>query len=168
MRIRLMLLTSTSFIALCFFGAVAAVLAQQPVDIKITTIQMRHQQMGVGIERFAKYAKEQLGDKVRVRAYPAAQLYTGQEEIQALMKGEIQMSYIIASPLDYVDPATQVIKLPYIYPDIQTGYKIMDGPIWKKLSARLEKKKHRHAWRRFLRHGYRLEQQAPGPQSGGL
>jgi TRAP-type C4-dicarboxylate transport system substrate-binding protein len=33
-----------------------------------------------------------------VRAYPAAQLYTGQEEIQALMKGEIQMSYFIASP----------------------------------------------------------------------
>lgn len=114
--------------------------AEQPIDIKITTIQMKHQQMGVGIDRLAKYAKEQLGEKVRIRTYPAAQLYTGQEEIQALMKGEIQMSYIIASPLDYVDPPTQIIKLPYLCPDIDTTYKIMDGPVGKKLMSRLDKK----------------------------
>ena len=58
-----------------------------PVDIKITTVQMRHQQMGVGIDRLAKYIQANLKDKVRVRRYAAAQLYTGQEEIQAVMKG---------------------------------------------------------------------------------
>ncbi len=61
----------------------------QPIDVKITTIQLRHQQGGVGAERLAKYAQERLKDKVRVRTYPAAQLYSGQEEIQAIMKNFI-------------------------------------------------------------------------------
>lgn len=140
MKTRCMFLCIALFIAIYFLGMPVPIFAQQPVDIKITTIQLRHQQMGVGIERLAKYAKEKLGDKVRVRTYPAAQLYTGNEEIQALMKGEIQMSYIIASPLDFVDPPTQVVKLPYMFPDIDIAYKVMDGPIGKKVFGRLEKK----------------------------
>jgi C4-dicarboxylate-binding protein DctP len=142
MKTRVALLNIALCVAVCSVGVPALFAAEQPVDIKITTIQLRQQQMGIGIERLAKYinADPKLKDKVRVRTYPAAQLYTGQEEIQALMKGEIQMSYIIASPLDYVDPPTQLIKLPYLCPDIETTYKIMDGAIGKKLMARLDKK----------------------------
>lgn len=115
-------------------------MAQQPVDIKITTVQLRHQQMGVGIERFAKYAQEKLKDKVRIRTYPAAQLYTGQEEVQAAIKGEIQMAYVIASSMDLVHPSMELWKLPYLFPDIETGYKVMDGPVGKKAFANVEKK----------------------------
>jgi TRAP-type C4-dicarboxylate transport system substrate-binding protein len=60
----------------------------QVIDIKITTIQLRHQQMGVGIERLAKYinADPRLKDKVRVRTYPATQLYGFMEDIQATIR----------------------------------------------------------------------------------
>ena len=113
-----------------------------PIDIKITTVQMKHQQMGVGIERLAKYinADPKLKDKVRVRTYAAAQLYTGQEETQALIKGEIQMSYVIASAMDLVHPSMELWKLPYLFPDIETGYKVMDGPVGKKAFANVETK----------------------------
>jgi len=122
------------------FSMGSAELFASPVDIKITTVQLRHQQMGVGIERFAKYAQETLKDKVRVRAYPAAQLYTGQEETQAVMKGEIQMAYVIASSMDLVHPSMEMWKLPYLFPDIETSYKIMDGPVGKKAFANVEAK----------------------------
>ncbi len=115
-------------------------LSAQPVDIKITTVQLRQQQMGVGIERFAKYAQEMLKDKIRVRAYPAAQLYTGQEETQAVIKGEIQMAYVIASSMDLLHPSMELWKLPYLFPDIETSYKIMDGPVGKKAFANVEAK----------------------------
>jgi hypothetical protein len=36
-----------------------------PIDIKVSTIQLRQQQMGIGIERFAKYVQEELKDSVR-------------------------------------------------------------------------------------------------------
>ena len=113
-----------------------------PIELKITTVQLRQQQMGEAIERLAKYinADPRLKDKVRVRTYPAAQLYTGQEETQALIKGEIQMSYVIASSMDLVHPSMELWKLPYLFPDIEAGYKVMDGPVGKKAFANVETK----------------------------
>jgi len=118
----------------CMFSDVAAA----PVEIRITTVQMKHQQMGVGIERLAKYIQANLKDKVRVRTYPAAQLYTGQEEIQAVIKGEIQMAYVIGAALEPVDPSLELIKLPFIFPNIDVSYKVLEGPVGKKLFAKLD------------------------------
>jgi C4-dicarboxylate-binding protein DctP len=111
-----------------------------PIEIRITTVQMKHQQMGVGIERLAKYIQANLKDKVRVRTYPAAQLYTGQEEIQAVMKGEIQIAYVIGAALEPVDPSLELIKLPFIFPNIEVSYKVLEGPVGKKLFAKLEQR----------------------------
>jgi tripartite ATP-independent transporter DctP family solute receptor len=138
MKTRSMILIVVLSMVLCLSGTPA--LFGQTVDIKITTVQLRNQQMGVGIERLAKYVKDNLGSKVRVRTYPAAQLYTGQEELQAVIKGEIQMAYIIASPFDTLVPETQAIKLPYLCQDIDTSYLLWDGAIGKKLSSMLDKK----------------------------
>ncbi len=111
-----------------------------PVDIKVTTIQLKQQQLGEGIERFAKYAQEELKDKIRVRTYPAAQLFTGQEEVQALQKGESQIAYVIGSALDMIEPSMQMLTLPYLFPNQDITYRIMDGPTGKKLWAKVEKK----------------------------
>jgi C4-dicarboxylate-binding protein DctP len=123
-----------------FIGMFTPLSSAAPIEIKLTTVQMKNQQMGIGIERFSKYATEILKDKVRIRTYPAAQLYTGQEEIQALMKGEIQMAYIIASSLDYLHPSMELTKLPYLAPDVETAYSYMDGSTGKKLFALMEPK----------------------------
>lgn len=120
--------------------ATAGLNAQAPIDIKITTIQMRHQQMGVGIERLSKYINEKLKDKVRVRIYPAAQLYTGQEEIQAIIKGEIQIAYVISSNMEPVHPSMELKNLPFLFPDVETLYKFFDGPMGKKIFSNVEKK----------------------------
>ena len=111
-----------------------------PIDIKVSTIQLRQQQLGVGIERFAKYAQEELKDSVRVRTYPAAQLYTGQEETQALMKGQTQIAYVIGSSLDMVEPAMQMMNLPFLFPTQNISYQLVDGAIGKKLWGLVEKK----------------------------
>lgn len=118
------------------YGTVLA----QTVDLKVTTVQMRHQQMGVGIERFAKYSQEKLKDKVRIRTYPAAQLYTGQEEIQAVIKGEIQIAFVIGSTLELIDPSQELLKLPFFFPNVEMCYQYMDGPAGKKLFDKIEEK----------------------------
>lgn len=128
------------FIGIFLLAGFTEVLAQQPVDIKITTIQLRQQQCGVGIERLAKYAQEKMKDKIRVRTYPAAQLYTGQEEVQAIIKGEVQMAYVIASSMDLVHPCMELWKMPYLFPDMETSYKVIDGPLGKKAFSYVEQK----------------------------
>jgi len=110
-----------------------------PADIKITTVQLRHQQMGEAIERLAKFihGDVKLKDKVRVRTYPAAQLYTGQEEIQAVIKGEIQIAFVIGSALELIDPSLELIKLPFLFPDVETSYKVLEGSVGNKLFSKL-------------------------------
>jgi len=75
-----MKLTLAAFTLICVgvFVVSSALLHHQ---IKITTVQLRQQQMGEGIERLSKYinADAKLKDRVRVRTYPAAQLYTGRK-----------------------------------------------------------------------------------------
>lgn len=127
------------FVLAGFFMIVSGAKAA-PIDIKVTTIQLKQQQLGVGVERFAKYAQEELKDKIRVRTYTAAQLFTGQEETQALMKGESQIAYVIGSALDMIEPSMQMLTLPYLFPSQDATYKIMDGPVGKKLWGKVEKK----------------------------
>ena len=133
-------LLSVVFLAVALLAQVGEVSAQQPIDIKITTIQLRQQQMGVGVERLAKYMRETLKDKVRVRTYPAAQLYGFMEDIQATIKGEVEMAYVIGSSLEPIDGTQELAKLPFLFPNIDVTYKVLDGPLGKKLFGRLEQK----------------------------
>jgi C4-dicarboxylate-binding protein DctP len=133
-------IVSVAFVAILVLAGFAEVMAQQPVDIKITTVQLKQQQMGVGIDRLAKYAQEKLKDKIRVRTYPAAQLYGGQEELQAVIKGEIQIAFVIGSTLELLDPSQELLKLPFFFPSIDVTYKYLEGPVGKKLFSKIDQK----------------------------
>ena len=127
---------------ICLGSFVVSSAFAAPIEIKITTVQLRQQQMGEGIERLAKYinADAKLKDKVRVRTYPAAQLYTGQEEIQAVIKGEIQMAYVIGSAVEPIDTSLELLKLPFLFPDVDALYKVLDGPVGQRLFSKLKEK----------------------------
>ncbi len=127
------------FVAVLLFSGFTEVSAQ-PVELKITTVQLRQQQMGVGIDRLSKTLQEKLKDKIRVRTYPAAQLYSGQEEIQAVIKGEIQMAFVIGSTLELLDASQELLKLPFFFPSIDVTYKYLEGPVGKKLFAKIDQK----------------------------
>ena len=134
-------LAALPFLVLLFVAAVSTrVMAQQPVDIKITTIQLKQQQMGVGIERLATYVKEVLGNKVRVRAYPAAQLYSGKEEIEAVLKGEVQIAYVLASIFEPIEPSWNIKNLPFLFPNDSVQYAVFDGPVGKRIYSKFEQK----------------------------
>jgi C4-dicarboxylate-binding protein DctP len=99
------------------------------ITIKLTTVQMPKQQMGKGAQQLAAMVNKELGDKVEIKVYPSAQLYGGKEEIEALMRGEIQMCLPIGSQLENVDPALQLFKLPFVFPSAEVAYKVLDSDI---------------------------------------
>jgi len=114
-----------------------AVLAAKKITIKLTTVQMPAQQMGKGAQQLAKLVGKEMGDKVEIKVYPSAQLYGGKEEVEALMRGEIEMCFPIGSQLENLDPALQVFKLPFIFPDADTAYKVLDSEIGTALMKKL-------------------------------
>jgi len=111
--------------------------AAKKITIKLTTIQMPKQQMGKACLNLGKIVNSKLGDRVVMKVYPSAQLYRSKEEIEALMRGEIEMSFVIGSKLELLDPALQCFKLPYLFPNVDVAYKLLDGPMGRELFKKL-------------------------------
>jgi len=111
--------------------------AAKKIQIKFTTIQMPKQQMGKAALKLGKWVNSELGDRVQMKIYTSAQLYRGKEEIEALMRGEIEMSFVIGSRLETIDPTLQCFKLPYLFTNVDVAYKLLDGPLGKELFKKL-------------------------------
>lgn len=134
--LRLCLVSAISLTLLLAFN-LSEPLAAKKISIKFTTIQMPAQQMGKAALKLGKTVNSQLGDKVQMKVFTSAQLYRGKEEIEALMRGEIQMAFVIGSRLETIDPSLQCFKLPYIFENVDVAYKVIDGPFGEKLFKKL-------------------------------
>jgi len=98
----------------------------EKIEIKFTTVQLPTQQMGIGLQRIKDLLDERLGDRVDVKIYPGAQLYSGAEEIEALSRGEVQFSYVIGGATETVSQKLQLVKLPFLFPNVDIGYKVLE------------------------------------------
>jgi C4-dicarboxylate-binding protein DctP len=78
---------------------------------------------------------------VKVEVYPNSQLYKDREEMEALQLGAVQM---LAPSLAKFGPlgvrSFELFDLPYIFPNKESLYRVMDGDIGKKLFTLLEAK----------------------------
>lgn len=105
----------------------------KPVNIKITTVQLDSQQMGVAAGRIKELAEERLGDQVKIDLYTGAQLYSGVEELEAIKKGDIQMTLAIGSSMGSIDPTMSLFKLPFLFPNVEVAYQVLDGPVGEEI-----------------------------------
>lgn len=98
------------------------------INIKITTTQNPNQQMGKGMALLIQNLEKELGDRVKVDGYDSAQLYTGAEEITACEHGDIQMFFGTGGVMETVSKSVMVVKLPYLFPDTETAYRVLEDP----------------------------------------
>jgi len=125
-----------------FAGALSlAAYAQQPIVIKFSHVVANDTPKGKAAEYFAKKAAELTGGKVKVEVYGNSTLYKDKEEMEALQLGAVQM---LAPSLAKFGPlgvrAFELYDLPYIFPNKETLYRVMDGDIGKKLFGMLDAK----------------------------
>ena len=115
--------------------------ADYPIVIKFSHVVAPDTPKGKAAVLFKKLAEERTGRRVKVEVYPDSQLYQDREEIEALQLGAVQM---LAPSLSKFGPlgvrSFELFDLPYIFPDKETLYRVMDGDIGRKLFAMLEPK----------------------------
>ena len=102
--------------------------SEETISIKVTTTQNPNQQMGKGMALLEENLKKELGDGVKVDGYDSAQLYTGAEEITACEHGDIQMFFGTGGVMETVSKSVMVVKLPYLFPDTETAYEVLEDP----------------------------------------
>jgi len=115
--------------------------AADPIVIKFSHVVAPNTPKGKAAEYFKKLAEERTNGRVKVEVYPNSQLYKDREEIEALQLGAVQM---LAPSLSKFGPlgvrAFELFDLPYIFPNKETLYRVMDGEIGKRLFTLLEPK----------------------------
>jgi len=130
-----------SLAALALGLAAFAVQAAEPIVIKFSHVVAPDTPKGRAAEYFKQLAESRTKGAVRVDVFPNSQLYKDREEMEALQLGAVQM---LAPSLAKFGPlgvrAFEVFDLPYIFPNKETLYRVMDGEVGKKLFNLLEPK----------------------------
>ena len=121
--------------------ALSPALAQTPVVLKFSHVVAPDTPKGKGAEKFKELGERYTDGRVKIEVYANSSLYKDKEEVEALQLGAVQM---LAPSLAKFGPLGarefEVFDLPYILPTKEALRKITDGPIGKKLFAKLEPK----------------------------
>ena len=130
---------------LCFailsFAVSNLAFSVEPIVIKFSHVVAPNTPKGKAAQKFKELAETYTAGRVKVELYPNSQLYKDREEMEALQLGAVQM---LAPSLSKFGPLGvrefEAFDLPYIFPNKETLYRVMDGDIGKKLFAKLETK----------------------------
>jgi C4-dicarboxylate-binding protein DctP len=115
--------------------------ASEPIVIKFSHVVAPHTPKGGASLKFKELAEARANGRVKVEVYPNSQLYKDGEELEALQLGAVQM---LAPSLSKFGPLGarefEVFDLPYIFPNKDALYRVMDGTIGQGLFKKLENK----------------------------
>ncbi|MBI2313678.1 MAG: TRAP transporter substrate-binding protein [Betaproteobacteria bacterium] len=115
--------------------------SQQPIVIRFSHVVAPDTPKGRGAEKFKELAHKYTNGRVSVEVYPSSRLYRDIEEFEALRAGWVEMLAPSLSKLGLLGvPEFQVFDLPYLFPDKQALYRVMDGDLGQGLLKKLEPK----------------------------
>jgi len=111
---------------------------------KVYTMKFGHDQMEgtphhMAAVRFKELVEQRTGGNVQVSIFPAQQLGSAREEIEGLQIGTVEAVSLPSSAFSGFDLATGLADLPFLFPNPQTAYQVLDGPVGDKILKRLEK-----------------------------
>lgn len=108
------------------------------IVIKFSHIVGENTPKGLAARKFARLVKERTDGFVEVQIFPNGYLYKDGEELEALLKGEIQMVAPAMSKLSSISPEWGVIDLPYAFQTSEEVKEYLQGSMGKVLFHKLQ------------------------------
>jgi tripartite ATP-independent transporter DctP family solute receptor len=133
---RLMLKTLVAAIAVAAFGAAAA----QERTIKFATQNPKGHPVVLGMEKFAEIVAAKSGGKIKVNLFPAGVLGSDQANVSAIQGGTLEMAVMNTGILASVAKELAIFDFPFLFANTKEADALVDGPVGKKLHAKLEEK----------------------------
>jgi TRAP-type transport system periplasmic protein len=90
--------------------------------------------------RFATAVESRTRGQLKIEVYPNGQLAKQQEAIDGLASGSIDLAIDPSTFLVQLLPQYQIFDMPFIFKDLATAYRVLDGPIGSEFFADLEPK----------------------------
>jgi len=120
--------------------AIAAVLAagmfsaEAKTIIKLGHLQAPANHQQAAAMRFAELVAKNTNGAYEVKVFPAAQLGNGQEMLESVRQGNLEMTMFGTDLTEPVFPAMGVLDLPYVW-DRETAHKLLRDDLGKQLSS---------------------------------
>ncbi len=112
--------------------------SKERIVIRFSHVVAENTPKGLAARRFAALAREKTQGRVEVQVFPNGQLLgDGNEEINGLIAGRVQMIAPSTAKLAEMFPAFQVFDLPYAFPDQAAVVAAMEGDAGRRLFGQL-------------------------------
>jgi len=116
-------------------------LAAEPIKMKIGLSNEPASPRVKGGELFGKLIKERTGGQVEVKVYPSSQLGATKAMFEQIQMGSLECTIAPTSYFGGFSKMITIVDLPFLFPDINTYYKVMTGPFGEELGREAEKAK---------------------------
>lgn len=131
-----------SLVAVAALAAVGSSFAQ---DIKEHTFKFATQNpkghpITMGMEKFAEIVQAKSGGKIKINLFPGGQLGSDQANVTAVQGGTLEMVSMNTGILASVAKELAIVDFPFLFANAREADTVMDGPVGKKLHAKLEDK----------------------------
>ena len=96
--------------------------------VRIGHVQSQTHPDHLGLEAFANYINEKLGDKYRVEVYPSELLGSQTEMVQLTQTGAIDFVVASNAIMETFSAKYQIFNLPYLFSSVEAYHEAMDDP----------------------------------------
>lgn len=117
-------------------------MAQQKTVLKLgwTTSDGVQDPYAVGARDFKKAVEEGSAGRIEVQLFPNRQLGDEKAMLDGMRLGTVDAGIITNAVVAQIEPAFQVVDLPFLFANEAQAQKVLDGPLGQKLAAKLETK----------------------------
>ncbi|HER23476.1 MAG TPA: DctP family TRAP transporter solute-binding subunit [Candidatus Atribacteria bacterium] len=85
---------------------------------------------------FKQLVESRSGDRIEVRVFGAGAVGGEREYVEAIMTGTMEAG-LASGVVGSFFPSAMITDIPYLFPDVQVAYRVLDGPFGDKLSQLL-------------------------------
>ncbi len=111
---------------------------QEKIVVKFTHVVAESTPKGQAALKFAEVLEEKSGGLFEVQVYPSSQLYGDKEEQEQLLANNVQFIAPSVTKLVTLNPAFQLVDMPFLFKDRAQAYRFFDGEAGQDLLHSLE------------------------------
>ena len=118
--------------SILFLGSLVAVpasMAKKPKKIRFSHVVSENTPKGWAANEFAARVNKALEGQYEVVVFPNSQLYDDNQAVEAISAGFIEMAAPSSAKFVGSVPALQLFDMPFLFPNIETVHKVVDGKI---------------------------------------
>ncbi len=129
---KLLVLFLAASLAVGMIGAVQAEAAHTPVTLRVSTAAAETETHVLALNKF-KEEVEANADWITVEIYPSVTLFAQDANLEAIMRGNLEMCLTSSSWLAEYVPSLKMIAAPYLFKDYEHMSAVLNGEIGQEL-----------------------------------